>query len=170
MIRQSLFAVVLGSVMLTGLPAAAQSIAPPSGKVVLAISGQIDQTNAPDGALLDLAALKKFPAREIRTKTYWHEGEQTFRGVSALEVLDSIGLKGTVLTATAADTYTVEIPLAELKAYEPIFAMELNGEDLAGQAEGPVWLVFPYDDMTEEERERYTAWSIWALETIKVQN
>ncbi|GAG25167.1 unnamed protein product, partial [marine sediment metagenome] len=31
------------------------------------------------------------------------------------------------------------------------------------KAEGPVWLIFPYDEMTVEERKRYTAWSIWAL-------
>jgi hypothetical protein len=58
--------------------------------------------------------------------------------------------------------------MAGLRAHEAVFALELNGIDLSEGAEGPVWLVFPYDQMTPEERERYTAWSVWTLEQIKV--
>lgn len=170
MIRQSFSAMIFCALVPMGIPAMADPVTPPSGEVVLTISGRIAETNAPTGALFDLATLREFPSRTIRTNTYWHEGEQVFTGVSALDVLDAIGVKGSLLTATAADEYMVEIPLADLKAHEPILAMEMNGEDLTEQAEGPVWLVFPYDDMTEEERERYTAWSIWALEEIKVLN
>ena len=170
MIRRMFLASALASMMLVVQPAAAEPLEAPSGKVVLTISGEIERANAPDGAELDLAALNRFPARGIDTTTYWHEGLQHFKGVSAVAVLESLGVKGGILTATAEDDYSIEISLEELRSFDPIFALELNGADLQEEAEGPVWLIFPYDEMTAEERERYTAWSIWALQRIKVRN
>ena len=169
MIRRMFLTSALASMMLVVQPAAAEPLAAPSGKVVLTVSGAIKRTNAPDGAQFDLEMLKKFPARGITTTTYWHYGMQHFTGVSAVAVLEAVGLKGTLLTATAEDDYIIEISLEELKSFDPIFALELNGDDMQEEAEGPVWLIFPYDEMTPEERERYTAWSIWALEQIKVR-
>ncbi len=87
-------------------PAAAEPLEAPSGKVVLTISGEIERANAPGGAELDLAALNRFPARGIDTTTYWHEGLQHFKGVSAVAVLESLGVKGGILTATAEDDYS----------------------------------------------------------------
>ena len=150
-------------------PAAADPLPSPEGPVVLTITGETDAANSPEGVKLDLATLRRFPEREIRTTTYWHEGEQHFRGVSALALLEALGVREGVIEARASDDYTVRIPLEALKAYEPVFALELNGDGLEDEAEGPVWLVFPYDEMTPEERERYTAWSIWALEQIKIE-
>ncbi len=175
MIRRMFLASALASMILVVQPAAAGPLEAPSGKVVLTISGAIERANAPDGVQFDLEMLKKFPARGIAMTTYWHDGVQHFKGVSAVAVLEAAGLKGAglmevVLTATAADDYAIDISLEELKSFDPIFALELNGADLAEEAEGPVWLIFPYDEMTPEDRECYTAWSIWALEQIKVRS
>jgi len=169
MIRRMFLVSALCSMMLVVQPAAGQTLAVPSSKVMLTISGEIEQANAPDGVQFDLEMLKKFPIRDIATTTYWHEGIQHFKGVSAIAVLEAAGLTGNSITATAEDNYSVDISLEELKSFDPIFALELNGVDLQEEAEGPVWLIFPYDEMTPEERERYTAWSIWALQRIKVQ-
>jgi len=169
MIRRMFLMGVLCSMILEAQPATAEPLEAPSGKVVLTILGAIERTNAPDGVQFDLEMLKKFPARGITTTTYWHDGVQHFEGVSAFAVLEVVGLKGTLLTATAEDDYSIEISLEELKSFDPIFALERNGTDMQEEAEGPVWLIFPYDEMTPEERERYTAWSIWALEQIKVR-
>ena len=136
----------------------------------LTVSGDIGAANAPDGAALDLATLKQFPAREIRTTTYWHEGVQHFKGVSAVAVLEALGVKEGIVTASAPDDYSVDIPMADLRAHEAVFALELNGTDLSEEAEGPVWLVFPYDEMTPEERQLYTDWSVWMLDRIRVVN
>jgi hypothetical protein len=153
-----------------GMPgmALAGSLEPPDGEVVLTVSGDIGAANAPAGAELDLAALRRFPVREISTTTYWHEGIQHFKGVSAVAVLESLGVKDGILTASAPDDYSVDIPMADLRAHEAVFALELNGIDLTEEAEGPVWLVFPYDEMTLEERKRYTDWSVWMLDKIDV--
>jgi hypothetical protein len=171
MIRRVFFAACLGALLLTpGLagPAFAESLAAPAGEVVLTISGDIDKTNATDGAAFDIAMLRQFPAREIDTTTYWYEGMQHFKGVSAVAVLESLGVKDGTLTASAPDGYSVDIPMADLHAHEGVFALELNGADLAEEAEGPVWLVFAYDKMTPAERKRYTDWSVWTLNRIKV--
>ncbi len=167
MIGRALIAGALGTALAAG--AIAGPVEPPAGDVVLTVSGAVAPASPAGDVRLDLAALKRFPAREIHTTTYWHEGVQHFRGVSALAVLESLGVKDGLLTATAADDYMVAIPFDDLKAHEPIFALEWNGDDLAEAAEGPVWLIFPYDEMSEAERARYTDWSIWALERIKVR-
>jgi hypothetical protein len=173
MIRRMFLVSALTSMMLVVPAVAGQTLKAPSGKVMLTISGEIGQANAPDApgeVQFDLEMLKRFPVRDIATTTYWHEGVQNFKGVSAVAVLEAAGLAGNVLTATAEDDYTIDISLEDLKSFDPIFALELNGVDLQEEAEGPVWLIFPYDRMTAEERERYTAWSIWALQRIKVRN
>ena len=173
MIRSAFIAACLGVLSLTagmGGPALAGALEAPSGEVVLTVSGDIEAANAPGGAAFDLATLKQFPAREIRTTTYWREGVQHFKGVSAVAVLESLGVKDGIVTASAPDDYSVEIPMADLRAHEGILALELNGVDLTEEAEGPVWLIFPYDEMTPEERTRYTDWSVWMLNRIKVAN
>ena len=100
--------------------ALAEPLAAPSGEVVLTVSGDVEVRNAPDGAALDLAALKRFPAREIRTTTDWREGIQHFKGVSAVAVLEALGVTDGTLTASAPDDYSVEIPMAGLRAHEAV--------------------------------------------------
>lgn len=178
MVRSVFFAACLGALSLTaglaaglaglGGSALAGPLQAPTGEVVLTVSGDIETANTPEGAALDIATLKTFPAREIRTTTYWREGIQHFKGVSAVAVLEALGVEDGVLTMSAPDDYSVDIPMAGLRAHDAVFALELNGTDLGEEAEGPVWLVFPYDDMSEEERKRYTDWSVWTLDRIEV--
>lgn len=169
MLRKLVSSAAFAALLIVPGLAGADPLPPPTGPAVLTVSGAIGAANGSEGVQIDLATLKRFPMREIATTTYWHEGVQHFRGVSAVAVLEALGVEDGVIEATAADDYTVRIPLADLKAKDPIFALELNGDGLEDEAEGPLWLVFPYDQMTPEERERYTAWSIWALRQIKVE-
>lgn len=162
-ILSALLAVPLGA-----KPASAEHAALPEEPVLLIVSGSIAAAEAPRQVGLDLTALRQFPVRELRTTTYWHEGVQHFRGVPALMVLESLGVRSGTLTLSAADGYEVRVPLAALRAHEPIFALEWEGESIEDEAEGPVWLIFPYDRMSAEERERYTVWSVWALNEIRV--
>lgn len=72
------------------------------------------------------------------------------------------------LTLSAADGYAIRVPLAALRAHEPILALKWGGDSLEGEAEGPVWRIFPHNRRSAEERERYTAWSVRALNEIRV--
>jgi len=145
MIRRRFLAACLGAFgLVPGLAgsAIAGTLAAPTGEVVLTILGNIDKTNALGQAEFDIAMLRQFPAREIKTTTHWYEGMQHFKGVSAMAVLESLGVADGTLTTSAPDDYSVDIPMADLHAHEGVFALELNGIDLAEEAEGPVWLVF----------------------------
>jgi hypothetical protein len=160
-------AVLASTLALAGRPAPAGHAAIPPGSAVLVVSGAIATAGEPQRVSFDLAALSRFPVRDLYTKTHWHEGVQPFRGVPALTVLEALGVREGTLTLSAADGYEVRLPLAALRAHEPILALEWEGDSLADEAEGPLWLVFPYDGMGPEERERYTAWSVWALREIR---
>lgn len=167
--RQWLISVALaGALALALTPALAEHTALPEAPVALVVTGAIAGTDAPREARFDLGTLREFPMREIRTTTYWHVGVQHFRGVPALAVLETLGVTSGTLMLCGRDGYRVELPMAALRAHEPILAMEWEGESIADEAEGPLWLIFPYDRMSAEERARYTAWSVWALEEIRV--
>ena len=168
MLSAILSALLAAPAALGAKPASAEHAALPGEPVVLVVSGAVAAAAAPRPVGLDLATLRRFPVRELSTTTYWHEGVQRFRGVPALMVLESLGVRSGTLTLSAADGYEVRVPMAALRAYEPILALEWEGESIEGEAEGPVWLIFPYDRMTAAERERYTAWSVWALNEIRV--
>jgi len=89
MIRRVFLATCLGALLMVpgaAGPALASGLAAPTGEVVLTISGDIDKTNASDGAEFDIAMLRQFPARAIDTTTYWYEGMQHFKGVSVVAV------------------------------------------------------------------------------------
>lgn len=163
-----LSALFAGAMVLGPRAATAEHAALPEGQVALVVSGAIAAAETPQRVAFGLDTLRRFPLRDIRTTTYWHVGVQHFRGVPALALLESLGVRAGTLTLTGADGYEVQLPLTAFRAHEPILALQWEGASIADEAEGPVWLIFPYDGMSPEERERYTIWSVWALTEIRV--
>ena len=69
MIRPILLLAVVAPLMLAR-PALAEDLAKPSGRVILTVSGNIDQTNTPDNAAeFDLAMLDALPQTSFETST-----------------------------------------------------------------------------------------------------
>ena len=148
---------------------ASEPLAPPAGEVVLTVSGQIAQTNAPDGAALDVAALEAMGPVEFETSTIWTDGVQTFRGVPLVTLMERLGAEGEVIAASALNDYTIEIPLTDAVEGGPIVAFEQNGKLLSVRDKGPLWIVYPYDLRTDYQSEVIYARSIWQLARIEVK-
>lgn len=161
MISPLMPALALGA-LLIAMPAAAED-----GTVT--ISGKLD--GAAQAVSLDAAAIGAFGKSALDTSTDWdwHEGVQHYEGIPALDLLRKAGAAGTEVTLIAADDYSVTFPLAELEKHNALFATALNGETLEADGFGPLWLVFDYDAMPEDEREAFTARSVWSLVKIEVQ-
>lgn len=135
---------------------------------VVTISGKLE----PGAEVsLDGAAMAAFDTVAVETSTDWdwHEGVQKFVGIPAPALLEKAGAAGTEVTLTAIDDYSVTFPISELEKYNAIFATSLNDTTLTSEDFGPLWLVFDYDDIPKEERETFTARSVWALVSIKVE-
>lgn len=120
---------------------------------------------------LDSAAMAAFDTVAVETTTDWdwHEGVQKFVGIPAPALLEKAGAAGTEVTLTAVDDYSVTFPVSDLEKYNAIFATSHNDTPLTAEDFGPLWLVFDYDSIPKDERETFTARSVWALARITVE-
>ncbi len=154
------------------LPAVAEPLPPPEGEPALTITGAVSRPNAGEDVVLDMATIEGLGASTIRTTTDfdWQEGAQTFSGVPLAAVLDAAGATGDRVTVTAMDEYAVTLSRHELEKHGALLATALNGEALTEESFGPLWLVFPYDEITDPaEREAYTERSVWSVLRINLE-
>ncbi len=108
------------------------------------------------------------PATEITTSSPWTTGKTVFRGVLLREVLANVAASGKVLKVSAADGYTVEIPVSDAEKYDVIIAYKMNGEWLKPGDYGPFWIIYPYNSQKELAQEKYYARSLWQVTKIVV--
>ena len=155
---------VLGS----PLAAASTDLPPPTGDIILTITGEIDVHNAPDAAVFDLAILRDMPSETYRTTTLWTEGVQVFKGVLLETLLETVQISGTLIHARAINDYAIDIPVEDIEASRPLVAYENHGQEMSLRDKGPLWIVFPFDDGPEFQTEVNFARSIWQLDRIEV--
>lgn len=166
-LRRSAVVVTIIAAMTTAV--FAQEFAPPAQTVVLTVSGKIATVNVGDTAQFDMAALRKFPVTEFETTTIWTEGPQTFRGVSLKVILDYLKASGKMLSVSAINDYSVEVPVSDAVENGPIIAYEANGKPMHRRDKGPLWLVYPYDVNPAYKAETIYTRSIWQMDRIEVQ-
>jgi hypothetical protein len=152
---------------LPALPAMAGELAKPTGKVVLTISGQIDNTNGDGVAEFDMAMLEALAQGETKTKTPWYDGEKTFTGPTAKALVEAVGGKGTTMTVLALNDYATEIPLADFTDLPVILATKLDGEAMSLRDKGPIFVIYPFDQQPELNNETYYGRSAWQVKSIE---
>ncbi|MBT0959456.1 molybdopterin-dependent oxidoreductase [Alphaproteobacteria bacterium KMM 3653] len=165
---KSLLAACLLAV-LPGLPAWAQGLDAPTGRVLLEVSGEIAATNDAAGALFDEAMLRALDWQEVETHTSFTTGLQKFAGPSLSAVLGAVGAEGVTLKATAVNDYFVEIPVSHAQEHSVILAMEMNGEKMRLRDKGPIWVVYPQSE-EEVPFKRFDNEMIWQLNRLHIQN
>lgn len=160
--------VCLGAVVCVS-GARAADLDPPSGPVVLTITGNIAHADASGAVRFDLAALRAFPQHEVRTSTAWTDGVSTFSGPLLCDLLDAVGADGAVLHARALNDYAAEIPVDDCRRYPVILALERDGEALSRRDKGPIWIVYPQDTYPElRSTATYYRW-VWQLSRLEVR-
>jgi hypothetical protein len=154
------------------LPAAAQAAEPlpaPQGEVILTVSGNIAVTNTDGGAAFDRAMLEELGLTELSTTTNWTDGVQVFAGVLGRTVLERVGAQGEVVMASALNDYTVEVPMTDFMNHDVLLAMDMNGEAMQVSDKGPIWIVYPRDQVPElQDRKLHERW-VWQLKALQVQ-
>lgn len=168
--------VALGvAVALLGAAATASAAAPcdlprPTGRVVLTVTGAIDCTNAPDGrAEFDRETLGALGLSELTTRTPWTDGEVTFEGVLARDLMAAVGARGTTARAVALNDYEADIPLADFERYPVLLAMRADGEPLRVRDKGPLWVIYPWSRHPELGDADTRGKSVWQLELLDVR-
>ncbi len=147
---------------------AAEPLPVPKGPVLLIVSGNIEQTNAPGQARFDREMLESLGQKVIETGTAFTDGTSRFEGVPIRAVLQRIGAKGQSIKATSLDSYEIVIPWEDLK-FDMILAMRSNGTLLTARDKGPLWIIYPRDEHSVLRREVYDSRWAWQLSKLHVE-
>lgn len=154
---------------LGGAPAVARQLPPPAAPVILTVGGTIGNTNEAGAASLGRADLEALPQAAIATATPWTKGVRRFEGVRLSDLLAHLGAEGKTLKATALNDYKVEVPLADAERFGVLVAMRIDGEPMTVRDKGPLWLIYPLDDLPAAERPLAQTRMIWQLRSLRVE-
>ena len=167
--RSVLSLLISGALALVALPNTTDALDAPAGPVILTITGQITETNAPDAAEFDIAMLEQLGGASLVTTTPWTTGQQSFVGVSMETLLNAVGAEGQTLYVTALNDYHAELPMDDFYTYPVLLAYSLNGEFMSVRDKGPLWIVFPRDDNPAFGEPGNTYKWVWQLTTMEVR-
>lgn len=162
-----LMVMLLGFVVCTQLWAG--ELARPMGKILLTISGNIENTNESGKAVFDIASLEKLGTVSFQTTSPWYNGRTTFTGIPLQKLMEYVGAKGTVVKVTALNDYTTVIPLSDFKKYNAILALKINGEYMRIRDKGPLFVVYPYDSLPELNNQIYYSRSAWQVSRMNIE-
>lgn len=161
--------VILALAVMT-MPCLAQvdALTEPTGKVLLTISGKIENTNVDERAEFDFEMLSALGLTSIKTATPWTSADTEFKGVLTKKLLEAVGAFGTTIKATALNDYTIELPIEDYSDFNTLLATHLNGERMSVRNKGPIWVIYPNDDQPDVPGLVLENRMIWQLKTIEI--
>ena len=147
----------------------AATLAAPTERPVLTITGKISVTNKDNTAQFDRPMLESLGMVAVETTTPWHEGKVKFEGVPVDKLMKQVGATGDRVVVTALNDYTTEIPMEDFAKYKVILAIKRNGEYMPVRDKGPLFIIYPYDSDPELKSQTYYARSAWQVAKIDVR-
>jgi hypothetical protein len=149
---------------------AGDAIPVPTGDVILTVTGNIGTSNVDDTIQMDIATVESVGQVEYTVDDPFENRAVTYRGVLMSELLDlwQVGDDATTLNIVALNDYAVDVPLADLRTYPVIFALQADGEYMPIATRGPAMLVYPYNDF-EFEVAIYNDYWAWQIKSIEVR-
>lgn len=116
--------------------------------------------------------LRALPLTEFETSTVWTQGADTYTGVLLLDLLYHIGhttVRGAVMVR-ALDGYSAQVEADLITAEAPLLSFLRNGTPMSVRDQGPIWLIFPYDNNPAFRTESIYAKSVWQVRSLEVQH
>lgn len=150
-------------------PLHAQTLDKPQGRVVLTVSGLIDQSNQNGAAVFDMAMLERLPQHSFTTRTPWYDKPVKFTGPLLADVLALVKARGKEVHATALNDYTIVIPASDAQQHKPIVARLLDDQPMRVRDKGPLFVVYPFDSDATLRSSTYYERSIWQLKALSVK-
>ncbi|WP_210395953.1 oxidoreductase [Motiliproteus sediminis] len=160
---------VIGFLLSFALPANAEGLPPPDGRVLLVVKGAIAYTNASGEAHFDRAMLDNLPQHGMTTATPWTEGKQRFEGPLLADLLQAVGAQGSELELTALNDYHATLHWGEVSRYPLVLVMRINGRSISVRQRGPIWLLYPMTDYPELNTPYHHSAMVWQLNGIEVR-
>ena len=147
---------------LAGTAARGADLPEPAGEVILTVS----DASGEHVARFDHAMLEALPQASVVTTTDWTDGQHTFTGPLARDVLAAAGVSGTTVDAGALNDYHVTMPAADFAEWDVILAMTIDGEVLSVRDKGPLWIVYPRDEHPELALPEINSRWVWQLQSL----
>ncbi|WP_252106514.1 MULTISPECIES: molybdopterin-dependent oxidoreductase [unclassified Halomonas] len=157
------------ALLLLSLSAAGENLEPPQGPVLLVVSGHLDNTNVGDEAHFDRAMLEALEQHETHTHTPWHDGAVNFSGPLGRALLEAVGSDSDQVRVTALNDYAATIPVSDFYQYDLIFAMRADGEPLRVRDQGPLFVIYPFDDDPDLLNEITLNRSVWQVNRLNIE-
>ncbi len=146
----------------------ARELPPPTGEVLLTVSGNISVTNGNGVARFDRAMLEALAQRTTNTDTPWFEGTRDFSGPLGQAILDAVGAQGDMLRVVALNDYAADVPAIDFRKHPVILATHVDQQELTIRKKGPLFLIYPFDERPELFNEVYFGRSVWQIARIEV--
>lgn len=167
------FKAYLGAVVcaggILGAPVLAQTVlGAPTGPVVLTVTGNIAQHNAPQQALFDLKMIEALPQHSFTTRTPWYGAPVKFTGPKLADVMAAVGAQGKNIEAVALNDYKITIPMDDTQRYPMVMAWKINDQPIPIRAKGPLFIAYPFDDDAKLRTSQYYERSIWQLKQLHI--
>lgn len=153
-------------------PIAAADDAPlpqPRGLPILTITGAIAKPNQGSSALLDAAMFAALPRQRLVTSTPWYDTPRTFEGPLLRDLLAAVGAHGRVLRIDALNDYAASVPATDAFDFDILVADRIDGTLIPVRERGPLFLIYPFDQVPELNTEQYYQRSVWQIRSIEVQ-
>lgn len=149
---------------------AGEEIPAPQGETILIVSGNIGTTNANDTIEMDLATIESVGVVDYTVDDPFENRAITYRGVLMSDLLDvwQVSEDATSLHVVALNDYAVDVPIADLRQYPVVFALQADGEYMPIAEKGPAMLVYPYNDF-EFDRNIYNDYWAWQIASVEVR-
>jgi hypothetical protein len=139
--------------------------APTDQPVILTIGGLV----APEAPRrLTLSAIEALGTVGFTTRTPWYADASRFDGIRLDRLTELVGARGTALRVEALNDYAADIPIADLAELRPILATRRNGLPMPVSDKGPLFVVYPFDDLPQARHHAMFARSVWQVRRIDV--
>ncbi len=112
--------------------------------------------------------LMALPQTQFETETIWTEGVVEFSGPTLKALIEYADIAPGDVELYAINDYNIVLPYEKIEDGAPVIANRINGAPFSVREKGPLWVVFPYDDLARYSNEEYFALSVWQLNRLNV--
>jgi hypothetical protein len=139
------------------------------GDVILTVTGNIGTSNVDESIQMDLATIESVGLVDYSVDDPFENTEIKYRGVLMSDLLAvwQVAEDATSLHVVALNDYAIDVPIADLRQYPVLFALQADGEYMPISTRGPAMLVYPYNDF-EFDIAIYNDYWIWQIQFIEV--
>jgi hypothetical protein len=85
------------------------------------------------------------------------------------DLLAATGASGRMLKVEALNDYAALVPFSDALAYNVIIADRIDGELIPIRGRGPLFIIYPFDQMPQLKTEQYYQRAVWQVKSIEVR-